>query len=357
MRAVYRVLRRVQGIGFIPLLIAVWFLVQRAVVTLFMACDRVFFPKLARTEAKRPIVVVGNPRTGTTFLQRFLAREGFGCGMELFLMLYPSLALQKLLKPFVPLFEKVSPARFHDTEAHRTGLTSVETDDVAVLFRYLDGLFLYGFFLSFEEEELQYLVDPKLRDTSERDFAWLEQLWKRSLLLHRAERNIAKLFSVALRLPKFMARFPDAYILYMVRDPLEVIPSSNSLVTGVLDRAFGFWNKPKEVQERWLERMYNAWVLLLRRFHDDWVNGDIDRSKVFVVRYDRMMADFEGLMVDMCAFLEHPLTPELQTTFERIGSEQRRYTSAHKYNLAKYGLTEERIRRDCQFYYDTFLPR
>jgi hypothetical protein len=354
--AVYRVLRRVHGLRVIPLFIVVLIFFQRTLVTLFMALDRVFLPRLAKTKAKRPIVLVGNPRTGTTFLQRFLSEEGFGSGMELFLMLYPSLTLQKLLKPFLPVLEKVSPAKFHATEAHHTSLTSVETDDVGVFFRYLDGLFLYGFFLSFEDEELTPVVDPNVRDTSARDFDWLEQLWTRSLVAHNADRNIAKLFSTSLRLPKFIERFPDAHILYMVRDPLEVIPSSNSLVTGVLDRAFGFWSKPPEVRERWLERMYRAWVMLLRRFHDDWVSGAIDRERVFIVRYDRMMADFEGLMADMCEFLGHPVTPELQATFERSGAKQRAYRSEHKYNLAKYGLTEERIRRDCQFFYDTFLP-
>src|SRR5690606_35521491 len=118
--------------------------------------------------------------------------------------------------------------------------------DVGVLFRYLDGLFLYGFFLSFEDEDLTYMVDPKVRDTSEHDFAWLEELWTRSLVLHNAVRNIAKLFSTSLRLPKFIERFPDAHILYMALDPLDVIPSSNSLVIGVLDRALGFWSKPKD---------------------------------------------------------------------------------------------------------------
>lgn len=356
MAAVYRVLRRVHGVRVIPLFIAVLIFFQRTVVTLGMALDRVFFPRLAKTKANRPIVLVGNPRTGTTFLQRFLSDEGFGSGMELFLMLYPSLTLQKMLKPFLPLLEKVSPAKYHSTEAHHTSLTSVETDDVGVLFRYLDGLFLYGFFLSFEDEDLRYMVDPKVRDTSDRDFDWLEELWTRSLVLHNADRNIAKLFSTSLRLPKFIERFPEAHILYMARDPLEVIPSSNSLVIGVLDRAFGFWSKPKEVQERWLERMYQAWVMILKRFHEDWVSGAIDQKRVFIVRYDRMMADFEGLMDDMCKFLGHPVTPQLQATFDKIGAKQRGYKSEHKYNLAKYGLSEERIRQDCKFFYDTFLP-
>ncbi len=353
---VYRVLRRTFGVKVAPILVAIVFGVVRTVVAIGMALDHIFFPRLAKARSHRPIVLVGNPRTGTTFLQRFLADEGFGSGMELFLMLYPSLLIQKLFKPFLPLLEKLSPAKFHSTQAHQTSLTSVETDDVAVLFRYVDGFFLYGFFLSFDDEDRLPWFDPQVRDTSLRDLAWLDALWRRSLVLHKADRNIAKLFSLAVRLPRFLERFPEAQILYMARDPLSVIPSSMSLVVGVLDRAFGFWSLPEAVRKRWLDRMYQAWVVLLQRFHQDWTSGAIDKSRVFVVRYDRMMADFEGLMDEMCKFLGHEMTPELRETIHQRGEKQRKYESEHKYDLEKYGLTEEQVRRDCKFFYDTFLP-
>jgi hypothetical protein len=356
MSALYRILSRTFGVKVIPFFLAFLFGIVRTVVAIGMALDRLFFPKLAKTRANRPIVLVGNPRTGTTFLQRFLADEGFGAGMELFLMLYPSLTLQKLLRPILPLLEKVSPAKFHSTDAHETSLSSVETDDVAVLFRHLDGFFLYGFFLSFDEEDRLSWFDPRVRDTTKRDFDWLDNLWRRSLVLHKADRNIAKVFSLSVRLPQFLERFPEAQILYMARDPLSVIPSSMSLVIGVLDRAFGFWSLPADVRQRWLERMYRAWILLLQKFHEDWTTGAIDRKRVFLVRYDRMMADFEGLMEEMCLFLKHPMTPELRATVKKRAEKQRKYESEHKYDLEKFGLTEEQIRRDCAFFYDTFLP-
>jgi hypothetical protein len=175
-------------------------------------------------------------------------------------------------------------------------------------------------------------------------------------VLHKADRNIAKLFSVAVRLPQFLERFPEAQILYMARDPLSIIPSSMSLVIGVLDRAFGFWSLPEAVRKRWLDRMYKAWILLLQKFHEDWTTGMIDQKRVFIVRYDRMMADFEGLMDEMCKFLGHEMTPKLRETIHKRGEKQRKYESEHKYDLAKYGLTEEQVRRDCAFFYDTFLP-
>ncbi|MFL5303978.1 MAG: sulfotransferase family protein [Polyangia bacterium] len=353
---VYRVLRRTFKVSVAPLFLALLFAVVRTIVGLAMALDNVASGRLRRTKATRPIVLVGNPRTGTTFLQRFLSDEGFGKGMELFLMLYPSLLLQRLLRPLLPLLEKISPAKFHTTDAHQTSLSSVETDDVAVLFRYLDGFFLYGFFLSFEDQDMLPAFDPRVRDTSGRDFDWLDKLWRRSLVLHGTDRNIAKLFSVAVRLPQFLQRFPDAQILYMARDPLSVIPSSMSLVIGVLDRAFGFWSLPEPVRARWLDRMYKAWILLLQKFHEDWTTGAIDRQRVFIVRYDRMMADFEGMMDEMCTFLNHPMTPELRATIAKRGEKQRKYESEHKYDLEKFGLTEEQVRRDCAFFYETFLP-
>ncbi len=356
MGRIYRVLRRTHKVRVVPLFLAVLFGCLRAIVGASMALDRVLFSRLRRARANRPIVLVGNPRTGTTFLQRFLADEGFGAGMELFLMLYPSLLLQRILRPFLPLLEKLSPAKFHSTEAHQTSLSSVETDDVAVLFRYLDGFFLYGFFLSFEDEDVLPAFDPRVRDTSDRDFDWLENVWRRSLVLHDADRNIAKLFSLTARLPRFLERFPEAQILYMARDPLAVIPSSMSLVIGVLDRAFGFWSLPEAVRQQWLERMYRAWIMLFRRFHEDWTSGAIDQRRVFIVRYDRMMADFEGLMEEMCTFLGHEMTPELRSTVKKRGEKQRKYQSEHRYDLEKFGLTEEQIRRDCAFYYETFLP-
>jgi omega-hydroxy-beta-dihydromenaquinone-9 sulfotransferase len=356
MSRVYRVLRRTHRVRVVPLFLAMLFGLLRGVVALGMAFDHVFFPRLKTTRASRPIVLVGNPRTGTTFLQRFLADEGFGAGMELFLMLYPSLTLQRLLRPVLPLLEKLSPAKFHSTDAHETSLSSVETDDVGVLFRYLDGFFLYGFFLSFDDEDLLGQFDPRVRDTAKRDFAWLGELWRRSLVQHGAERNVAKLFSVGVRLPSFLEHFPDAQVLYMARDPLAVIPSSMSLVIGVLDRAFGFWSLPEPVRKRWLERMYKAWILLLQKFHEDWTSGAIDKNRVYIVRYDRMMTRFEDVMDEMCAFLGHEMTPQLRETIKKRADKQRKYESEHRYDLEKYGLTEAQIRTDCAFFYDTFLP-
>jgi omega-hydroxy-beta-dihydromenaquinone-9 sulfotransferase len=320
--------------------------------------DSFFFPGLRKVKLRAPIVIVGNPRTGTTFLHRFMAKHHLGAAMHLWRMIYPSLLVQAVLKPMLPFLERFSPARHHSSAAHKTGLGEIETDDPSTFFRFFDGFFLYGFLLAWAEEDLMPMFDPAKRDTSKRDFDWFEAMWRRSLFVQHQDRVLAKVFSLSLHLPAFLERFPDARILYMVRDPVSVVPSGLSLLTGVLDGWFGFWKMPEPKRRHYIERLYTAFLELSRRFHEDWVSGRIPRDKVYIVRYDRMMQDFETVMTEILTFCDLPADDALRAEIAKVSAKQRAYKSEHSYDLERFGLTAERIRSDYAFLYDAFgLPR
>ena len=351
---VYLILGKTFNAWFSPLTSGVMVLVLRMIVGIGRIFDHVIFWGI-RKPLKDPIIIVGNPRSGTTFLHRFLIKENIGTGSQLWQMLYPSVTLQKCIKPFLPILEKISPARHHSTAAHKTSLTSVETDDVSLLFRYLDGFFLYGFFLTFDDEDLFHWVDPNITDRSSRDFSWFESMWKRNILTNKGERYIGKLFSLSSNLPAFQKRFPDAKVLYMVRDPLNVIPSGLSLVTGVLDKKFNFWSLDEKIRMRFIDRLYNALIELLNRFHHDWTNNNINKENVLVVRFDIMMNDFETLMDQIINFIDIEKKDSLAKVIQDTAESQKSYKSKHKYDLEKFGLTEDRIKMDCKAIYQTFL--
>jgi len=327
----------------------------RVLVTTGMTLDTLFVPGLRRSRIDRPIVIVGNPRSGTTFLHRFLVDQRLGAGLRLWEMMFPSLSLRRLVRPLLPYFEAISPARHHSTVAHDTSLTSVETDDASMLFRYFDGFFLYGFIFAFAERDYRGMFEPTVRDTSERDFAWFERMWRDNAFGHESHRVVAKLFSVGARMPRFLEHFPEARILYMVRDPVQVIPSALSLVTGVLDKRFGFWSLKETTRALFIERLYDAFVMLLKTFHEDWVLGRVPRERVMIVRFDRLMQDFDGLMGEILTFVGVEKTPELALEIARVAKEQRAFKSQHKYDAKKFGIEAERIRKDCAFVYETFL--
>lgn len=354
LRTTYITLGKAFGQWISPIFTGILLSSLKLKVILYNLLDKIIYPKKATTKLKTPILIVGNPRSGTTFLQRFLAKN-VGTGSELWEMLFPSILLQKFVKPFLPLLEKVSPTKHHSTEAHKTSLSSVETDDAAILFRYTDGFFLYGFILAWAEKDLFSWFDPQQRNMSDRDFDWLSRMWSKKLYKSQKKHYFGKLFSVSANMPSFQQYFPEGKVLYMIRDPLQVIPSGLSLVTGVLDKKFGFWKLPEELRNRYLKRLYNALKELLIRFHSDWVENKIDKSKVKIVTFDRLMSDFDNLMFEILDFIEVDKSSELEKLILETAEDQKSFVSKHKYDLEKFGLTEEQIKNDCKEIYFTFI--
>lgn len=357
---VYSIVRRRFGFYIRPIFAFLLILNYRIYLAVMLFLDNIFFPAIAKKEVKRPIFIVGNPRSGTTFLHRWLVDNNIGAGFELWQMLFPSLTARVFVKPFLKPLEALSPARFHANKAHETSLTSVETDDVAVLFRFLDGPFLYGYFLAWDDADHTAAFDPngEYGRTAERDLAWLRDCLRRNLVWHGKDRAVGKLFSASLRPGQLLDFFPDGKILYMLRDPVDTVPSGMSLVCGVLDQAYGMSKLPEDVQKLYKERLYFALCELYRRFIDAYTSGKVDKSRVYIVRYDRMMADFEGVMREMSEFLGDQHDEAFWAKVKATAEKQRSRKSEHKYNLAQYNLTKERIQNDLAVVYDTFgLPR
>ena len=74
-----------------------------------------------------------------------------------------------------------------------------------------------------------------------------------------------------------------------------------------------------------------------------------------IVRFDRMVSDFEGLMDDIFNFIDYNPSDEFISNIKKTAEDQRSFKSGHKYDLEKFGLTEERIKSDCSVIYTTFL--
>jgi len=72
------------------------------------------------------------------------------------------------------------------------------------------------------------------------------------------------------------------------------------------------------------ETDYEAIVVeLLRRFHDDWAAGRLPSDQVLVVRYDRLMKDFEGIMGEILDFVGHEPDEALREAIRARAESQR----------------------------------
>jgi len=238
---------------------------------------------------------------------------------------------------------------------HETNLTLPETEDPASLFRFFDGFFLYGFLLAWAEKEFIEDFFPENRNTVIRDLNWLEKVWKRNLLIDKKDRVLSKYFSIGLYLPAFVERFPDLRVIYLIRDPIQTVPSTLSLVTGVIENRYGFWRLPEIKRQRYINRIYSALLILNRRFLDIYFNDKALAEHVLIIQYDRMMENFEDVMKEILSFLEIDKSMQLDNAIRDMAKQQQKYTSMHKYDCSLFNLSEDQIRKDYAAIYDAFL--
>ena len=143
--------------------------------------------------------------------------------------------------------------------------------------------------------------------------------------------------------------------IFFSTNPKNTVPGSLSLVSGVLDKKFNFWSLPVEKRNMFIEKLYNALIELLLRFEEDWSSNKVNKNNILIVNFDRMMNDFDGLMSDITSFVDFNPSQDFLNDIKETADKQRAFKSGHKYDLDKFGLTEEKIKNDCKKIYDTFL--
>ena len=321
--------------------------------------DHLVYSDFARQPIQRPLFILGNPRGGTTFMHRFLLHSGELCAFELWEMLLPAITARRLLGGLVDHLAPLSPARYHGSEAHETSLRDVETDDAMAFFHFVDHGFLWAYFLAWEDHfgsdlcwrHLDLNQDPARR---ERYFRYLEGCWRRNMTAKGKARVAVKSSLLTSHAAQLAERYPDCKMLYLVRDPLQAIPSGMSLLTGVLERSYDVFSATSaRARARYLENLYQASCHLYRSFHE-LQQGGLSPRRYLVVPYPSLMRDFEGTMRKVVEFVELEPRPGFWERVSEQAKKQQQHRSGHSYSLEKFGLDEQRIRRDLAFVYDSY---
>lgn len=358
---VYRVIGQTFGVWIRPLGAFGLLQLRQAISAITLALDYVFYPSHRKQPIDRPIFIIGNPRSGTTFLHRLLLGAGDMAAFELWEMLFPAITARKLLGGIVPRLDKLSPARYHPSDVHDTSLRGIETDDVAWFFRTMDGPFAWAYFLAWQDtwgSELsrrEFGIEGVTERQDERFFHYYEACWRRNLAMKGADRILGKSSMLTFRLDALLRRYPDCRLVYVVRDPVEVIPSGMSLLASVLENGYDVWNRTKkEDQRRWIENLYQASCAMLRDFHIANSAGLIPEQNLCVVRYEDLLQNLEPTMKRILDFIEIDPSQEFQEEVRQQAERQRNYTSRHEHSPDQFGLDPERIRADLGFVYDAF---
>lgn len=187
-------------------------------------------PEILEVPIPRPVIIIGLPRTGTTFLQRLLAQDPQFRWLRLWELIQPCppseygrtdrdpriQATQKTMRQSQSITPAFSVAHFMDAQLPEEGNQLFEHAFATALFELRANVPSYGTWLRQQNMLLQYRY-------------YRQQL--QLLSWHWPGRWLLKCPSHLNYLESLTQVFPDACIIQTHRDPCSVVPSICSLAT------------------------------------------------------------------------------------------------------------------------------
>lgn len=329
------------------------FQVRAVVAMMTMALDNVLFPSFRDVDIDRPVFIIGNPRSGTTFLHRLLLGAGDLAAFEMWEQLLPSITARKILGGVVPKMNGLNPAKYHASDVHDTSLRGVETDDLLWFFKTLDGPFAWAYFLAWRDKwgsadaNRAFGIDGVTRAEEDTFFDYHNACWKRNLAYKKKRRILVKSSMFTFRVKALLRRYPDCKLIYIARDPVETIPSGMSMLVDVLEKAYDISSTTSADQrDVWLNNLYRASAAMMTSFHDEYAAGSIPEENLCVVRYSDLIGNLKPTIDRILDFIEVDASEEFHREIEAQDARQKGHKSSHRYAPEDFGLTAERIYDD-----------
>ncbi|MEW6220506.1 MAG: sulfotransferase [Thermodesulfobacteriota bacterium] len=314
--------------------------------------DPVLFPRIASCRVERPLFIIGHPRSGTTFLHHLLTQAEGVAPFQAWHIFFPAITARKLVKPLIDLAIRRGKAEvMPEWTGHRMMLDQPEEEEMLFL-QNDDTQFVAAGLLGFDDRDYPELRfhDQQPREHRLRSMRFLDGCFRRHLVYTGMTRIVAQTHFSTHRLQTILEYYPDARFVYLVRNPLQVVPSFLSLLHKSMAFRWGADRLPPEVWSRYYLRRYQASIDLHRYFHDLWLTGAIPPGRVLIIRYDDLISDLTSIVTKIAAFAGLELTPALQAQLADRAVNQGRYQRRHEVMpLEAFGLTEARIREDFAF--------
>ncbi|MCK5250371.1 MAG: sulfotransferase, partial [Spirochaetaceae bacterium] len=215
------------------------FIPHQIVTRICLLLDNLFFPRWKRTPVNRPLFITGLFRSGTTFLHRLMAGDEntFSAFKTWEIYLAPSILQRKILKAWKRLDQLIgSPAmkwllRYNsrslgEIQFHQVGLWKEEEDEGLLLFLW-DSLFTWFFFPDTAGIRDYQFADREMSPRRQkRKLAFYKTCIQRHLYCHpNASVYLSKNPAFTPKLASLKEEFPDARIVYMIRNPARVLVS------------------------------------------------------------------------------------------------------------------------------------
>ena len=247
--------------------------------------DDLLFPGYRNQPIEKPLFILSNHRSGSTFVQRTLVRDAatFTSMTSGHIYFMPSITQRRLVgllaradawfgRPGEKLLRWIDAISLGKVRLHPIGLFDAEEDE-NILF-YIWSTFLAGFPFPYLDEMPPYQYFDTAIPHAERlrIMGFYRACVQRHLYATGARYYVSKNPVFSAKIETLLEIFPDARILYLVRNPLDMLPSTVS----VFSYAWHLFSDPAEQYPRreqilaWTRYWYNHPLEVLDREPVPW---------------------------------------------------------------------------------------
>ena len=304
-------------------------------------------PTLADVPIRRPLYIIGFPRTGTTLLHNLLACDPVARWLHLWEGLYPAPSPQSLetdpriteVAEWVTGFEKVAPRL---AAAHKLAPRGPEECLWLIEHTFNDLIF-----------ELRAHVPTYSRWLAEHEAdVDIHQYYLRQLQMLGAHCNGAHwVFKAPRHLPGLkglLTVLPEARIVQTHRDPAAVLPSLCSLCEILRGAASDAVDKPA-IGAHWHSRLKAVFKQATA------VRATAAEGQILDIQYADLVADPIATVQHIYAHHGYEFTESFEAAMRQwLATNRQHKHGAHRYTLEEYGLSEAQVREDFSGYAKEF---
>ena len=319
--------------------------------------DDIFFPAYKKQPVEKPLFILGNLRSGSTFLHRLLSRdtETFTSLTIWDIFLTPSVT-QKKITQFVARLDNRLGGHLHRllNEFDRGTLRKIKIhhisffqpeEDENILFHIWDTLWI-SFLFPFLDElpDYEHFDAAFTSERKRRIMAFYKSMLQRHLYATGKKYFVAKNPAFSPKIETLVEFFPDARIIYLARNPLDMLPSTVSMIN-YGRRVF------TDPQERWL---YLEEIVDMTRYWYNYPLKYLDSHpspRHLILKYDDLILRPEQTLRAFYEQFGYPDKPGLVDIVDQAVKETLSFHSDHVYSYEEMGFTRQQI---IELYPDIF---
>lgn len=326
-----------------------------------LTLDNVFFPDYRKQEVVAPIFIIGNFRSGSTLLQRLIAKdEEHVTAMKTWeIYLAPSIIQRRMLRFlarvdqfafrgfFMRLLQDRNDAWLHSIKMHRVGLWEVDEDEGALIHNWTSSFLMFIF--PFVDELPPYLnFDQEMPEKEKKStMQFYYRLVQRHVYVHGGRRYLAKNPAFSAKILSLREYFPDAKFIYLVRNPVDMLASKTSFFNYV----WRYFNDPLEPYP-----FRDLLLELTRRWYVDSLKNLelLPHSEYLILKYEDLVDDLDTITRTLYAHLQIPLTAKFEKQLAIAVYEAQTFVSKHHYSLTEMGYKPQQIFQQYKEIFDRF---